>query len=114
MQGATISAHVSAMRQIEQRIFGRQMDFPVAWPHDGGVRDRNSGEAISRMYKNFGLRMMAEHATHANIKGVAATSLEAGFRRSMRGSSTASSRYPAAACSISRSAASTTARTASR
>lgn len=80
MSGATISAHVSAMRQLEQRLFGRQMDFPVAFPHDGGVRDRNSGEAISRMYKNFGLRMMAEHATHANIKGVAATSLEAGIQ----------------------------------
>jgi phage terminase large subunit-like protein len=80
MQGATISAHVSAMRQIEQRIFGRQMDFVVAYPHDAGVRDRNSGEAISRMYKNFGLRMMHEHATHANIKGVAATSLEAGLQ----------------------------------
>jgi hypothetical protein len=68
------------MRQIEMRLFGRHMDFPVSYPHDGGVRDRSSGDAISRMYKNFGLRMMHEHATHTNVKGVAATSLEAGIQ----------------------------------
>jgi hypothetical protein len=78
MSDAPIGVHVATMRQIETRIFGRHMDFPVAWPHDGGTRDRSSGEAIIKSYKHFGLRTMAEHATHANTKG-GATSLEAGI-----------------------------------
>jgi phage terminase large subunit-like protein len=87
MSDATISAHVSAMRALEQRIFfgSKTMEFPVAWPHDGGVRDRGSGEAIIRMYKQFGLRTMAGHATHANVRAsgsnrAAETSLEAGLQ----------------------------------
>jgi phage terminase large subunit-like protein len=80
MSGQTPGAHVASMRQIEMRIFGRHMDFPVAWPHDGGVRDRQSGEAFIKTYKQFGLRTMAEHATHAQLKGVAATSLEGGIQ----------------------------------
>jgi len=35
---------------------------PVAWPHDGHVRDRNSGEPLARLYKNEGLLMLPEHA----------------------------------------------------
>jgi phage terminase large subunit-like protein len=36
---------------------------PVAWPHDGGNRERGSGEALSKLYKKQGLRMCDEHAT---------------------------------------------------
>ena len=36
----------------------------VAWPHDGHVRDRNSGEPLSRAYKAHGLHMLHSHATH--------------------------------------------------
>jgi hypothetical protein len=36
----------------------------VAWPHDGHVRDRNSGEPLSRAYKAHGLHMLHNHATH--------------------------------------------------
>jgi hypothetical protein len=85
MSDATISAHVSGMRALEQRIFfgHKMMEIPVAWPHDGGVRDRSSGEAIIKLYKSFGLRAMPKHATHANLvsRGRGAeTSLEAGIQ----------------------------------
>lgn len=36
---------------------------PVAWPHDGGNREKGSGEAIVSLYRKQGLRMCAEHAT---------------------------------------------------
>jgi phage terminase large subunit-like protein len=39
---------------------------PVAWPHDGHVRDRNSGLPMSRSYKQHGLNMLDTHATHAD------------------------------------------------
>jgi hypothetical protein len=73
---------IPSSRALEQRIFfgHKMMEIPVAWPHDGGVRDRSSGEAIIRMYKQFGLRTMPQHATHANITGRAETSLEAGIQ----------------------------------
>jgi len=72
-------AQVSLMRGLEKRLFNQVMDFPVAYPHDAGTRDRGSGEPIKRIYKQFGLRMMAKHATHAGQSGVAALSLEAGI-----------------------------------
>lgn len=37
---------------------------PVAWPHDGHVRDRQSGEEMSLIYKREGVPMLNEHATH--------------------------------------------------
>lgn len=35
---------------------------PVAWPHDGHIRDRNSGEPLSKLYKAEGLLMLPDHA----------------------------------------------------
>lgn len=45
--------------QIKQR----GILVPVAWPHDGGSREKGSGEAIQLMYKKQGLRMCSDHAT---------------------------------------------------
>jgi hypothetical protein len=56
------------------------MHFPVAWPADAGTRDKGSGEPVKNLYKQYGLRMMAEAATHAHLKGVAANSLEGGVK----------------------------------
>lgn len=78
--GQTPGQHVTAMRQLEMRLFGRHMDFPVAWPADGGTRDKGSGEAIIKTYKQYGLRVMAEHATHSHLKGASANSLEGGIQ----------------------------------
>jgi phage terminase large subunit-like protein len=36
---------------------------PVAWPHDGGNREKGSGEEIQALYRKQGLRMCPEHAT---------------------------------------------------
>lgn len=41
--------------------------FPVAWPHDGYKHDQASGDQISMMYRNHGLKMLPEHAT--NLSG---------------------------------------------
>lgn len=35
---------------------------PVAWPHDGGNREKGSGETIASLYKKQGLKMCSEHA----------------------------------------------------
>ena len=56
------------------------MNFPVAWPADAGTRDKGSGEPVKNFYKQYGLRMMADAATHAHLKGVAANSLEGGVK----------------------------------
>jgi hypothetical protein len=37
--------------------------IPVAWPHDGN-NDTAAGEALARQYKQHGLPMLNEHATH--------------------------------------------------
>jgi hypothetical protein len=58
MKGAIILQHVDAMRRIAANV-------PVAWPHDGHVRDRGSGEALAAQYRKAGLIMLNTHATHA-------------------------------------------------
>jgi phage terminase large subunit-like protein len=78
--GQTPGQHFALIRALEQRLFGRHMNFPIAWPADAGTRDKGSGEPVKNLYKNYGLRMMAESATHANMKGPAATSLEGGVQ----------------------------------
>lgn len=39
-------------------------NHPVAWPHDGYIHDKSSGEQIAAAYRTNGLRMMMEHSTH--------------------------------------------------
>ena len=51
--------HSDMMKRVAANV-------PVAWPHDGHVRDRNSGEEMASIYrKKHGLNMLAEHATFA-------------------------------------------------
>jgi phage terminase large subunit-like protein len=78
MSDTAISGHVAAVRNLEKRVFGRHMNFPTSWPHDGNTRDKGSGEPLKEIYKRYGLRMMAEHASHAGLHGAAAYSLEGG------------------------------------
>lgn len=68
--------HAAAMHEVEKRIFGRQMEIPVAWPHDAGSRDKGNLEPIKNLYKHWGLKMMAESASLPGIAGIAARSLE--------------------------------------
>jgi phage terminase large subunit-like protein len=37
--------------------------YPVAWPHDGLVRDRGSGDTLAEMYRRQGLNMLWERTT---------------------------------------------------
>lgn len=38
-------------------------DVPIAWPHDGHVRDKGSGQDLVGYYKHAGLNMLGTHAT---------------------------------------------------
>ncbi len=42
---------------------------PCAWPHDGLQHDKGSGKALAVQYADAGLRMLANHATHAPEPG---------------------------------------------
>jgi len=76
----TPGQHFALIRALEMRLFGRHMNFPMAWPADAGTRDKGSGEPVKNLYRQYGLRMMSESATHANLKGAAANSLEGGVQ----------------------------------
>jgi phage terminase large subunit-like protein len=41
-------------------------DVPVAWPHDGHARSRESNRTVAELYKKEGLRMLDTHATFPN------------------------------------------------
>lgn len=44
--------------------------IPTAWPHDGGVRDsRTSGATLAQQFRDLGVHMLVEKATHAPAKG---------------------------------------------
>jgi len=43
--------------------------IPVAWPHDGLQHDKGSGDALAAQYRNLGVNMLKEKATHAPAKG---------------------------------------------
>ena len=55
--GGIPAIHASQMKAVAA-------DAPVAYPHDGAARDKGSGEALAKIYKNEGLRMLDHHATH--------------------------------------------------
>jgi terminase large subunit-like protein len=80
VSGQNPGQHFALIRGLEQRLFGRHMNFPTAWPADAGTRDKGSGAPVKNLYRQYGLRMMTEHATLPNVKGPAATSLEGGVK----------------------------------
>jgi hypothetical protein len=49
--------------------------IPCAWPHDGYQHDKGSGDALGAIYGKQGLKMLPEHATHAE----GGTGVEAGL-----------------------------------
>ncbi len=38
--------------------------IPTAWPHDGYQHDKGSGKQLAEQYREAGLNMLPEHATH--------------------------------------------------
>ncbi len=43
--------------------------IPVAWPHDGLQHDKGSGLALAQQYRNAGVNMLKDRATHAPAPG---------------------------------------------
>ena len=43
--------------------------IPVAWPHDGLQHDKGSGEALAQQYRDLGVAMLKDKATHPPAKG---------------------------------------------
>jgi phage terminase large subunit-like protein len=43
--------------------------IPVAWPHDGLQHDKGSGEALAQQYRDLGVAMLRDKATHPPTKG---------------------------------------------
>jgi phage terminase large subunit-like protein len=37
-------------------------NIPIAWPHDGLIKDKSSGVQIAQMYRKLGLKLVQEHA----------------------------------------------------
>src|SRR5690606_1379822 len=48
--------HAAAMKPIGANV-------PVAWPKDGGDREKSTGETLASAYKKAGLVMLSNHAT---------------------------------------------------
>lgn len=57
--------------------------IPVAWPHDGLQHDKGSGDALATQYRNLGVNMLKDKATHPAEKGkpegTGGNSVEAGL-----------------------------------
>ena len=43
--------------------------IPVAWPHDGLQHDKGSGEALAQQYRDLGVAMLKDKATHPPAQG---------------------------------------------
>jgi phage terminase large subunit-like protein len=55
--------HAAAIRSA---MNGQGADVPVAWPHDGHAKSRESNRTVASLYKTEGLRMLETHATFPN------------------------------------------------
>lgn len=57
--------------------------IPVAWPHDGLEHDKGSGAVIARQYRDLGVAMLPQKATHpplpGKLEGSGGYGLEAGI-----------------------------------
>ena len=43
--------------------------IPVAWPHDGLQHDKGSGDALAQQYRDLGVAMLKDKATHPPAQG---------------------------------------------
>lgn len=55
-------ANATPLQQCVQ-IKNIGINVPVAWPHDGGNREKGSGEELQALYRKQGIKMLPEHAT---------------------------------------------------
>lgn len=59
MSDQLVLQHADSMKRLGENV-------PVAWPHDGHIRDRQSGEQMAEIYRKHGLQMLPEHAQYPN------------------------------------------------
>lgn len=59
VKDGSVNTHVPAVRTKGPWI-------PVAWPHDGLVRDKGSGHELAKQYRDAGLNMLPDRATFEN------------------------------------------------
>lgn len=50
-------------------IKGKGDWIPVAWPHDGLQHDKGSGDALAQQYRDLGVKMLKDKATHPPAEG---------------------------------------------
>lgn len=62
MKGQTAAYHAAAIRE-------RGPWIPVAWPHDGMIRDKGGGEVLAEQYRNAGANMLHESSRYDDDKG---------------------------------------------
>lgn len=60
IRGGLPRDHAAAIRSA---MNGGAADVPVAYPHDGGAKSRESGRTVAKLYSDEGLRMLGTHAT---------------------------------------------------
>lgn len=50
-------------------IASRGKWIPVAWPHDAEIHDKSSGIIVAKQYRDLGVNMLPQKATHAPERG---------------------------------------------
>jgi phage terminase large subunit-like protein len=58
----TAIVHAAAIRN-------RGLWIPMAWPHDGHQTDKGSGATVANQYRQLGVNMLKNHATHPPSRG---------------------------------------------
>lgn len=56
------SEAITAVHAASIRPWGAWL--PIAWPHDGLQHDKHSGQALAASFRDEGVNMLPEHATH--------------------------------------------------
>jgi hypothetical protein len=56
-RGAVPAIHAAAIKPWGKWV-------PIAWPHDGLIRDKGSGDQLAKQYRDQGLSMLVDRAEH--------------------------------------------------
>ncbi len=57
-----ITGQIPAIHAVQIKAWGNWI--PCAWPHDGLIRDKGSGDQLAEQYRSHGVNMLPERATH--------------------------------------------------
>ena len=62
VRGVKLRQAIPAEMALSVKKWGEWV--PTAWPHDGYQHDKGSGKALAEQYRESGINMLYEHATH--------------------------------------------------